>query len=143
MVIDFEKTPKIIVKFIKENNEIIKIAYHNETVDFKTVLNDLVFEDLKENLKDNIILSNGYNYSTLMIELKPDSEIGFFDTEDNNNNNDNDNNLGLILAIAIPVGIILILIIIFLVCRYCKRNNEIDTNENEAKDKEMLMPQGE
>lgn len=142
MEIDFEKTPKIKINIIKDNNLTIKIAYHNDKVDFKSILNDLVFEDLKDKLKDNFILSNNYRNATLMLELKPGSEINFIDAKKKDDKKDGIS-LVLILAIAIPVGIILILIIILLVCRHSKRHNEIDISQGETKDKEMLMPQAE
>lgn len=145
--IDFNQTSKIKVNIVKENNAIIKIAYHNDTVQMKNILNDLVYEDLKDNLKDKFILDKGYPKAILMIEFSPgESEIEFTNGENKNNkkdDDDDDNNLVLILAIAIPVGIILILLIIFLVCRYRKKKNEININEGETRDQEMLMPQGE
>ena len=128
----------------------MKIAYHDDVVDFKTILNDLTYYDLNQFLDEKKILStNSSQRATLLLQLNQGETIIEFTNGDENAKPDNDkeddkkdgNNLTLILAITIPVAVILIVIIIVLVCRCKRKKSDIEVS-GETKDEE-LMPQGE
>ena len=138
--IDLTNFSKIIIK--ADNDPIFKIAYYNDDLEITKILDDLVFEDLK----DYIITNKSYNKAILMIKIKlEETKIDFSDGNENNDDkNDDDynnkNNKTLIIAVVIAGGfIILLIIIIFLIYRYRKRKSaEIDLGE-EGKKEELMM----
>ena len=76
IIINFSLTPRIIVKFIK-NNPYIKIAYHGPYYNVPNDVQDLKFENLTSNLIKQRVSNN---YATLMIELnKEETEINFIE----------------------------------------------------------------
>ena len=113
--IDLTKFSKIVVK--ADNDPIFKIAYYNDDLDMAKILNDLVFEDLKNYTISDI----SYKKAVLAIQLKPvETIIDFSDGsgEDDKSDEDDDEDddysstedgylamIGLYILIGIIYGI--------------------------------------
>ena len=98
------------------------------------ILDNLVFEDLK----DNTITDKSFKRAILLIQLKSvQTKIEFTDGSGKNEEGDDDNTALIILCI---VGGLLLLIIIFLIYRCRKRKSAEPDLDGEDK-REELMPQ--
>ena len=139
--IDLTNFSKILIK--AENDPIFKIAYYNDDIEIAKILDDLVFEDLK----DYIITDKSYNKAVLMIKLKlEETKIEFSDGNENNDDkkdddNNNKNNKNLIIVVVLAGGFfILLIIIIFLIHRKRKAKfAEIDLGKENKKEELMMQ----